>query len=68
MEKAYHVVGRGVNGLVYGVKERAGVYITDRAEDGTGFEDAREAQEFAEELTDLLERVGIRFESKEKEK
>lgn len=61
----YEVIARGPGCLMYGHKERAGIYVTDRAEDATAFQSRAEAQEFAEELTDLFD-GRIRFEAKEK--
>lgn len=61
----YEVIARGPCGLMYGHKERAGIYLTDSAEDATAFQSRAEAQEFAEELTDLHHKSGLSFEVKE---
>lgn len=57
----YKVVAQGTGGVRYGHKERAGIYLTDSAEDATAFQSVEEAQEFAEELTDLHHKSGIEF-------
>lgn len=62
----YEVIAQGPGGLRYGHKERAGIYLTDCAEDATAFQSRAEAQEFAEELTDLHGKSGLYFEVKEK--
>lgn len=62
----YKVVAQGTGGVRYGHKERAGIYLTDSAEDATAFQSRAEAQEFAEELTDLHHKSGLSFEVKEK--
>ena len=49
----YKVIAQGIGSVRYGHKERAGIYLTDSAEDATAFQSVEEAQEFAEELTDL---------------
>lgn len=61
----YEVIAQGSGVLRYGHKERAGIYLTDRAEDATAFQSRAEAQEFAEELTDLHNKSGLYFEVKE---
>lgn len=61
----YKVVAQGTGGVRYGHKERAGIYLTDSAEGATAFQSRAEAQEFAEELTDLHQKSGLSFEVKE---
>lgn len=62
----YEVIAQGTGGVRYGHKERAGIYLTDSPEDATAFQSRAEAQEFAEELTDLHHKSGLSFEVKEK--
>lgn len=62
----YEVIAQGIGGVRYGHRERAGIYLTDSPEDATAFQSRAEAQEFAEELTDLHHKSDLSFEIKEK--
>lgn len=64
----YIVFSKNLRRMRYGVKQKSGMYITEKKSDATIFADRDMAEDFAEEISDIHGKIGMKFEVMEVEK